>query len=130
MGVLLKLSCSTLRAVQYHAIKETTNGMSGKWSASQAQKSGDNLLLMERAKSVLPQAYIGNGCTPIIEEATLVWWMTIKMAAKATFFARLCKGKKSISKRNAHLIPIFLWYPWGRRAKDSHGRLCKCFHAF
>ncbi len=26
-------------------------------------------------------------------------------------------------KRNAHLIPNFLWPLWGREAKDSHGRL-------
>ena len=102
MGVLLKLSCSTLRAVQYHAIKETTNGMSGKWSASQAQKSGDNLLLMERAKSVLPQAYIGKGCTPIIEEATLVWWMAIKKAAKITFL-RGCAKEKNWSPKETHI---------------------------
>ena len=29
------------------------------------------------------------------------------------------------SKRNAHLIPIFFVAPWGRGAKNSHGRLWK-----
>ena len=28
-------------------------------------------------------------------------------------------------KRNAHLIPNFLWPPGGRGTENSHGRLCK-----
>ncbi len=52
-------------------------------------------------------------------------WLYGHKAWKEGELKPTCNGSTVYSKRNAHLIPNFLWPPWGRGVKNPHGLLCK-----